>query len=120
MLCLRREVRKADLSSGVMESSEGVEGSIGIGGSSSWRCSQRNVSEAGDASVVKEIGQIQVNEGYGGVHQVKRMFGRVTNSRTERLKSWKWTWASSLAAVGVEEKSSRRIYNDGTPVPHPS
>lgn len=54
MLCLKREVRKADLSSGVMESSEGVEGSIGTGGSSSWRCSQRNVREAGDASVIRK------------------------------------------------------------------
>ena len=113
-------MRKADLSSGVMESSEGVEGSIGAGGSSSWRCSQRNVREAGDVSIVKEVGQILVNEGYGGVHHVKRMFGRVTSSRTERLKSWKWTWASSLAAVEVEKKSSRRIYSDGTAVPHPS
>ena len=51
-------MRKADLSSGVMESSEGVDGSIGAGGSSSWRCSQRNAREAGDASVVKKIGQI--------------------------------------------------------------
>ena len=102
MLCLRREVRNADLSSGIMESSEGVDGSIGAGGSSSWRCSQRNVREAGDASVIKQIGQIKVNEGCGGVHQVKRMFGRVTNSRTEGLKSWRWTWASSLAAIGVE------------------